>query len=269
MARAERVRIIWAMDGRTLLVFDDLCRSPMVSFRNVVLYKLACAEVLDAHIQAQDIELFVGSYKLTEEDSTKHVLQVCAPANNEEGLVVSLIICEDSGPPDLITSDDELPDPVPERANRLDSDSEAELLHARSQAGSGPSPRCAHGPCTRPVRYLCTRCRTTGYCSKKCQKKHWRSEHRNVCLSLSPDESPDPVPQQHMVNRPDSHSEAEILHARSQAGSGPTPRCAHGPCTRPVRYLCARCRTTGYCSKKCQTKHWRREHRNECVYECH
>ncbi len=34
-----------------------------------------------------------------------------------------------------------------------------------------------------PVHKACSRCRATFYCGQECQKKHWRSGHKQVCIA--------------------------------------------------------------------------------------
>ena len=43
--------------------------------------------------------------------------------------------------------------------------------------------KCKHCRITRGERrlYVCKKCRKTRYCSKKCQKKHWK-KHKTKCL---------------------------------------------------------------------------------------
>lgn len=43
---------------------------------------------------------------------------------------------------------------------------------------------CTNGRCLNPAVYLCGRCKAGLYCSKKCQKKDWRVEHKAWCRGL-------------------------------------------------------------------------------------
>jgi len=50
-----------------------------------------------------------------------------------------------------------------------------------------PMPRvylvCAANGCNKPSDHVCTRCKTLAYCSKDCQKKHWKSIHKHECVT--------------------------------------------------------------------------------------
>lgn len=50
-----------------------------------------------------------------------------------------------------------------------------------------PMPRvylvCAAEGCTKPSLQVCTRCKTLSYCSKGCQRKHWKSTHKHECVA--------------------------------------------------------------------------------------
>lgn len=50
--------------------------------------------------------------------------------------------------------------------------------------------RCAEATCTLRGRFRCGRCNSAWYCSERCQKAHWRFEHRVVCKKPSSGERP-------------------------------------------------------------------------------
>ena len=54
---------------------------------------------------------------------------------------------------------------------------EAEIIPSRVCANCD---KPAAGP-DDPTFKRCGRCKLVWYCSKTCQKKHWRKEHRHVC----------------------------------------------------------------------------------------
>ena len=48
--------------------------------------------------------------------------------------------------------------------------------------------KCSYGDCQKPVhlkRRKCKGCRFALYCDKQCQKRHWRTEHKDECKMLS------------------------------------------------------------------------------------
>jgi hypothetical protein len=92
------------------------------------------------------------------------------------------------------------------------------------------NPECAAEPKSTPFDQ-CARCMAVAYCSRECQKKYWRAEHRNVCGTIR------------------------------VCGN---PECTAEPARAPLD-KCSRCMAVAYCSRECQKKHWRAEHREGCV----
>ncbi len=49
----------------------------------------------------------------------------------------------------------------------------------RNMAKFDPRTMCAW--CSKTSSSVCTRCKESKYCSKDCQKKHWKAGHKSVC----------------------------------------------------------------------------------------
>jgi hypothetical protein len=58
------------------------------------------------------------------------------------------------------------------------------VTNASPKAAAAHAARCAQ--CKKPADRKCTRCRED-YCSRECQKKHWKSGHKNRCTPLGVD----------------------------------------------------------------------------------
>ena len=56
------------------------------------------------------------------------------------------------------------------------------ILHATSERTHNRGPRSKCGNCGKPAcTKKCQRCMALYYCSRDCQKNHWRAEHRRAC----------------------------------------------------------------------------------------
>lgn len=67
--------------------------------------------------------------------------------------------------------------------------------------------------CFLPASSHCSRCKTTHYCSRKCQSEHWK-EHRNACLGAQMAKLPSTDPlRQSMANFYASQSSEDICKA--------------------------------------------------------
>lgn len=83
--------------------------------------------------------------------------------------------------------------------NRLDAEAKGDLIDLTKDnvedaaaAAAATSPRSArsHGrvcaACgkTGPIKKMCAGCKRVEYCSKECQKEHWRRAHKRECVGL-------------------------------------------------------------------------------------
>lgn len=86
----------------------------------------------------------------------------------------------------------------------------------------------------------CAGCSRARYCSRECQKRHWRGGHKAECRAPA---------------------------AEAGAGaSGWVGGCAACAKSGDEKLLsCSRCGAVKYCSKVCQRQHWRAVHRRECA----
>ena len=48
--------------------------------------------------------------------------------------------------------------------------------------------KCSNIGCMDPGKMICSRCKWAGYCSKVCQKAHWK-RHKGFCIAATPSES--------------------------------------------------------------------------------
>merc|ERR1712034_61032 len=97
--------------------------------------------------------------------------------------------------------------------------------------------KCANFQCEKiescPREFLvCSGCDVARYCSPNCQKKHWKNGHEHQCL-----------PQKHLKK---------------------CSNCEKREKGKNVFLFCSRCRSVRYCSKECQTNHWKRVHEKKC-----
>ena len=96
----------------------------------------------------------------------------------------------------------------------------------------------------------CGGCRLKYYCSKKCQKKHWKNGHKEEC-------------QEKMSNTNSTTEVEENARVRTRT------QCSFYECKKVEPYIgafkhCGRRRLKYYCSIKCQKKHWKNGHKEEC-----
>lgn len=59
--------------------------------------------------------------------------------------------------------------------------------------------------CGKPGKFLCSRCKSVRYCSKECQKAHWK-EHKKVCKA----------PEEGAQNPEKSKEEADEIEKRKK-----------------------------------------------------
>ena len=102
--------------------------------------------------------------------------------------------------------------------------------------------RCDYCEClegtTSPCLRKCNGCQQVKYCSPMCQKKHWKS-HKTFCLEYSKKKTSESEPSLKICNF------CGILETHPN-----------------TLKACAGCQI--YCARECQTKHWKKEHKQEC-----
>lgn len=54
------------------------------------------------------------------------------------------------------------------------------VVHSTFPTDSSPMELCRSPGCVKSAPYRCKRCRDVWYCSRECQKTHWR-EHKRYC----------------------------------------------------------------------------------------
>ncbi|XP_034299519.2 uncharacterized protein [Magallana gigas] len=87
----------------------------------------------------------------------------------------------------------------------------------------------------------CSRCKEVYYCSKDCQRGHWKEGHRKHCVAVN-----NQVP---------------------SMGENQGNVCSFCEEESPDLLKCSRCKEVYYCSKDCQRGHWREGHREDCKDE--
>ena len=100
--------------------------------------------------------------------------------------------------------------------------------------------KCYQCRMASPHMLRCGQCRVAHYCSKDCQREHWK-EHKVHCqhtMANNPDNAPAPTIPSYCEN---CDKFLETLH--------------------PL--LCSRCKNSIYCSRECQKEHWK-EHKRRC-----
>jgi len=91
---------------------------------------------------------------------------------------------------------------------------------------------CGRLECQKFGNLRCSQCKSAYYCSNKCQKNDWK-KHKKICKSS--------------------------LIAEEKSSSC----CEKQGCYLSGLMRCGRCKSVSYCSKECQTKHWK-EHKIDC-----
>lgn len=79
------------------------------------------------------------------------------------------------------------------------------------------------------------------YCSKDCQRGHWREGHRKHCVAVN----------------------SQVL----SMGENRRNVCSFCGEESPDLLKCSRCKEMYYCSRDCQRGHWREGHREDCKEE--
>jgi len=92
------------------------------------------------------------------------------------------------------------------------------------------------------AKLVCRNCKAARYCSKECQTQHWKKGHKEKCTSL----------------------EGRLLNTKKNDTEPGSKECANCDASG-AKLLCAKCRTTNYCSKACQLSHWKNGHKEMCL----
>eukprot|EP01083_Nonionella_stella_P208972 757953_1 len=104
------------------------------------------------------------------------------------------------------------------------------LEYAENECAWGACPNSNNIPMPKLKR--CKGCKSTYYCGKSCQKRHWNSRHRLNCS------------------------------AENECAWGACPNSNNIPMPKLKR--CKGCKATYYCGKPCQKRHWNSLHRFNC-----
>ena len=118
-----------------------------------------------------------------------------------------------------------------ERNSKTRSDSKSEISPSSPSSAHPSSPLQTCGYCHKSSTHLkkCLRCLSVLYCSKECQKQHWR-EHKVLCCK------------QPIEN---------------------TSKCSYCNTVSDQLKRCTTCFSAQYCNRECQKRHWK-EHQLHC-----
>ncbi|XP_076435618.1 uncharacterized protein LOC143275422 [Babylonia areolata] len=99
---------------------------------------------------------------------------------------------------------------------------------------------------------ICTGCHVTGYCSRECQRRHWK-RHKKECRSVSEKESVTAGPRE-ATNRVSEDGSSADGHFKT---------CQKCGIQRLEMKKCGSCQQVTYCSRDCQRADWK-THRDTC-----
>ena len=127
----------------------------------------------------------------------------------------------------------------------------------------------------------CARCKKVDYCSEKCQRKAWKHGHKTECKALEtpPSHQTEPPLSSDTIIAKPSAAKQPNTPAHMPYKPGPPIAGAEKPCSQcgavagsvdssgVLRQFrrCKGCKTTDYCSEKCQRRHWEEKHKSECA----
>ena len=66
---------------------------------------------------------------------------------------------------------------------QLDDLNELVPPHIQEELKKGQCSGCGHARRLQEKFRACSRCNVTRYCSKECQKKHWKEGHKKECVA--------------------------------------------------------------------------------------
>lgn len=96
----------------------------------------------------------------------------------------------------------------------------------------------------------CMKCQQAFYCSRDCQVKHWKEEHKKSCTQ---------------IETGTKREDTEVKEKQFKASKFPSTEfvvclsCSE----REAKFYCSRCKRQLYCSRECQVEHWR-QHKKVC-----
>eukprot|EP01083_Nonionella_stella_P170999 583202_1 len=114
------------------------------------------------------------------------------------------------------------------------------LEYAENECAWGACPNSSNIPMPKLKR--CKGCKSTYYCGKSCQKRHWNSRHRLNC----------------------SDENECAWEACPNSNNIPGPKLKRCKGCKATYYCGKRCKSTYYCGKSCQKRHWNSLHRLNC-----
>ena len=91
---------------------------------------------------------------------------------------------------------------------------------------------------TAPNTEICG-CGVVAYCSQRCQRKHWKEQHKTEC---------------------------KLLRQKARELEASIEQACQFCCKENPKYLCSRCKEAFYCDKICQKLHWNimYGHKSQC-----
>jgi TPR repeat protein len=130
--------------------------------------------------------------------------------------------------------------------------------------------KCFNPPCDQYEKpgedYLlkCGQCRRMKYCSKDCQRAHWKPDQKQECSELKKrdNENAADLIEKKKINDEECRQMTSNLMA-------PLVKCFNSPCDQYEKrgedyFECGQCHRVKYCSEDCQRAHWQPDHKREC-----
>ena len=105
---------------------------------------------------------------------------------------------------------------------------------------------------------MCIKCKQTQYCSKDCQRSHWKI-HRQDCRKASSEVSSTDV-----VSSLTGFFSEPVSDHKSSSVAEKFPECSYCKKESNILKKCTRCRAVQYCNIDCQRNHWSK-HKIDCT----